>query len=325
MKELKKKNSICSKDGKVNQECIGWGKKVFSNCNIDRGYFRKKIWNHYMWMNKDFVCALAIVKLDYAGLIFIDFYDLRENKKIQKSITIPLCNGIILHNSIGSYAHFQNKEMYLNIIRINDKLHTMVKWDEIDIDANIFLEKESLNVLVPWSEKKFHYTSKQFPLKSSGYINVGDEDYEKFELSDSISFIDYGRGIWEREKYWYWLTCGFENEDNKVGLNLGAKWTDNTGVNENGIKIDGMLYKLYCDVDFEKIDENSWHIKSANCEDIDLIFNISIVNDKVNNKLIIKSSLKQHIGYLSGIVKVDDKEIEFKEVLCWLEDHYAKW
>lgn len=325
MKELKKKNSICSKDGKVNQECIGWGKKVFSNCSIDRGYFRKKIWNHYMWMNKDFVCALAIVKLDYAGLIFIDFYDLKENKKIHKSITIPLCNGIILHNSIGSYAHFQNKEMYLNIIRINDKLHAMVKWGEVDIDANIFLEKESLNVLVPWSEKKFHYTSKQFPLKSSGYINVGDEDYEKFELNDSISFIDYGRGIWEREKYWYWLTCGFENEDNKVGLNLGAKWTDNTGVNENGIKIDGMLYKLYCDVDFEKIDENNWSIKSTNCEDIDLIFNISTVNDKVNNKLIIKSSLKQHIGYLSGIVKADDKEIEFKEVLCWLEDHYAKW
>lgn len=325
MKELKKKNSICSKDGKVNQECIGWGKKVFSNCSIDRGYFRKKIWNHYMWMNKDFVCALAIVKLDYAGLIFIDFYDLKENKKIHKSITIPLCNGIILHNSIGSYAHFQNKEMYLNIIRTNDKLHAMVKWGEVDIDANIFLEKESLNVLVPWSEKKFHYTSKQFPLKSSGYINVGDEDYEKFELNDSISFIDYGRGIWEREKYWYWLTCGFENEDNKVGLNLGAKWTDNTGVNENGIKIDGMLYKLYCDVDFEKIDENNWSIKSTNCEDIDLIFNISTVNDKVNNKLIIKSSLKQHIGYLSGIVKADDKEIEFKEVLCWLEDHYAKW
>lgn len=325
MKELKKKNSICSKDGKVNQECIGWGKKVFSNCSIDRGYFRKKIWNHYMWMNKDFVCTLAIVKLDYAGLIFIDFYDLKENKKIHKSITIPLCNGIILHNSIGSYAHFQNKEMYLNIIRTNDKLHAMVKWGEVDIDANIFLEKESLNVLVPWSEKKFHYTSKQFPLKSSGYINVGDEDYEKFELNDSISFIDYGRGIWEREKYWYWLTCGFENEDNKVGLNLGAKWTDNTGVNENGIKIDGMLYKLYCDVDFEKIDEDNWSIKSTNCEDIDLIFNISTVNDKVNNKLIIKSSLKQHIGYLSGIVKADDKEIEFKEVLCWLEDHYAKW
>lgn len=325
MKELKKKNSICSKDGKVNQECIGWGKKVFSNCNIDRGYLRKKIWNHYMWMNKDFVCALAIVKLDYAGLIFIDFYDLKENKKIHKSITIPLCSGIILNNSIGSYAHFQNKEMYLNIIRTNDKLHVMIKWNEIDIDANIFLEKESLNVLVAWSEKKFHYTSKQFPLKSSGYINVGDEDYEKFELNDSISFIDYGRGIWEREKYWYWLTCGFENEDNKVGLNLGAKWTDNTGVNENGIKIDGTLYKLYCDVDFEKIDENNWSIKSINCEDIDLIFNISTVNDKVNNKLIIKSSLKQHIGYLSGTVKADDKEIEFKEVLCWLEDHYAKW
>jgi hypothetical protein len=41
--------------------------------------------------------------------------------------------------------------------------------------------------------------------------------------------------------------------------------------------------------------------------------------------LIVKSSLKQHIGKLSGVVKVNDEEIEFEDVLCWFEDHYAKW
>ncbi len=325
MKELKNKNFICSKDGKINQDSIGWSRKIFSNCDIETGYFRKKIWNHYMWMHENYVCALAIVKLDYAGLIFIDFYDLKENQEIHKSITIPFCNGMIIHNAIGSYAHFQNKDMYINIIRVNNRLRTMIKWSEIDIAANLVLEKESLNVLIPWSENKFHYTSKQLPLKSKGYISVGQEESEKFNLSDAIGFIDYGRGIWEREKSWYWLTCGFENEDNKVGLNLGGKYTDNTGINENAIKLNGVLYKIYCDVKFEKIDINKWSVKSIDCEDIDLKFKIININDKINNKLIVKSSLKQHIGKLSGVVKVNDEEIEFKEVLCWFEDHYAKW
>ncbi|MGL4913961.1 MAG: DUF2804 domain-containing protein [Romboutsia sp.] len=327
MKELKNKNFICYKDGTVNKNSVGWSKKVFSNCDIDVGYFRKKIWNHYMWMNENCICALAIVKLDYAGLIFIDFYDIKENREIHKTVTVPLCNGMIIHNSIGSYAHYQNKNMYLNIIRINDKLHIMLKWDEIDIDANIILQKESLNVLIPWSDKKFHYTSKQLPLKSKGYICIGREDDEKFGLKNSIGFIDYGRGIWEREKSWYWLTCGFKNKESRVGLNLGGKWTDNTGVNENAIIINNLVYKIYSDIKFKKIDENNWSIKNENSEYeiIDLNFSTIKVHDKANNKILIKSSLKQHIGKLSGVVKLYDKEIKFNEIICWLEDHYAKW
>lgn len=327
MKELKNKNFICTKDGTLNKESIGWSRKIFSNCDIDSGYFRKKIWNHYMWMSDKYICAFAIVKLDYAGLIFIDFYDLEEKREIHKNITIPLCNGMIIHNSVGSYAHYQNKDMYFNIIRVHEKLHVMIKWNEIDIDANFILQKESLNVLVPWSDKKYHYTSKQLPLKSKGYVCIGQDENETFNLEDSIGFIDYGRGIWEREKSWYWLTCGFKNEDLKVGLNLGGKWTDNTGVNENGIKINGILHKIYSDVNFEKIDENTWSIKNNQNEEeqIDLIFKVESINDKKNNKLLVKSSLKQHIGRINGEVKVNDETIEFNDVICWFEDHYAKW
>ena len=326
MKELKDKNFICSKDGTINEESIGWSKKIFSNCDIDTGYFRKKIWNHYMFMNKDYVCAFAIVKLDYAGLIFIDFYDLKGAKQIHKNITVPLCNGMIIHNSVGSYAHYQNKEMYFNIIRVNDRLNVMIKWDEIDIDGKFILQKESLNVLIPWSDKKFHYTSKQLPLKCRGYIKIGNEEGKKFDLKNSIGFIDYGRGIWQREKSWYWLTCGFK-EKKKVGLNLGGKWTDNTGVNENAIKVNNILHKIHSDVKFEKISDNTWSIKNEEVEGeyIKLKFEVSLLNSKINNKIIIKSKLKQHIGKLNGVVKINDEEIEFKDVLCWFEDHYAKW
>lgn len=328
MKELNnKKDFICYKDGTVNENSVGWSKNIFSNCDIDSGYFRKKIWNHYMWINENYICVIAIVKLDYVGLIFIDFYDINKNKEIHKNVTVLLCNGIIIHNSIGSYAHYQNKDMYLNIIRIDDKLHIMLKWDEVDIDANIMLQNESLNVLIQWSEKKFHYTSKQLPLKSKGYIFIGKEDNEKFELENSVGFIDYGRGIWEREKSWYWLTCGFENEETIVGLNLSGKLTDNNDLNENAIIINNLVYKIYSDIKFEKIDENNWTIKneSSEYESIDLKFTIINMHNKVNKKIFIKYNLKQNIGRISGVVKLHDKYVEFKEIICLFDDYYVKW
>ncbi|MBO3445944.1 DUF2804 domain-containing protein [Clostridium sp. CCUG 7971] len=322
MEELKGKNYICSKEGTINHESIGWSRNVFKNCDIETGFFRKKIWNHYMWMNEKFICTFALVKLDYVGVIYVDFYDIRKNNEIHKCIYIPLCNGIIIHNNIGSYAHFQNKQMYANIIRVSNSLNIILKWDEIDIDASIEIEDESLNVLVPWSDKLFHYTSKQFPLKSSGYIQIGEE---QCYIDEAMMFIDYGRGIWEREKSWYWLTCGFEKDNKRIGLNLGAKWTDNTGVNENCIKINNKILKINSDVEFNKIDENNWGIKSINSDEVDLVFDMINLNEKISSKYIVKSDMKQRIGILNGIVKLNNEEIEFENNICWFEDHYAKW
>ena len=37
----------------------------------------------------------------------------------------------------------------------------------------------------------------------------------------------------------------------EVGLNMGAKWTDGTGMNENGILLNGCLHKIHEDIVFE--------------------------------------------------------------------------
>ncbi|MEG1311251.1 MAG: DUF2804 domain-containing protein [Romboutsia sp.] len=322
MDELKGENCICSIDGKLNKDSIGWSRNVFKNCDLNTGFFRNKVWNKYIWMNEKFICIFSMVKLDYVGVIYIDFYDIRRNNEIHKSINIPLCNGMIIHNNVGSYAHFQNKQMYSNVIMVNNKLNIILKWDEIDIDASIDIEDESLNLLVPWSDNLFHYTSKQFPLKSSGYVQIGEE---QCYIDEAMVFINYGRGIWEREKAWYWITCGFKKDDVKIGLNLGDIWTDNTGLNENCIKIDNTIFKINSDVKFIKIDEDRWTIKSVDNNEVNLIFNVINISEKVNHRFIIKSNMKQIIGRLSGTVNINENDIKFEEVICWFEDHYVKW
>ena len=129
------------------------------------------------------------------------------------------------------------------------------------------------------------------------------------------------------KKEWYWLTSGFIDEKGKsIGLNLGAKYTDGTGVNENGIKIDDTVYKLDDDVAFNYDKENNkWIIKSVKSDEVDLEFTPIIYNNKVNNIIIFKSKSKQFVGYLNGVVMLKGKEIKFNNTIGWCEDHFAKW
>ncbi|RDY25886.1 DUF2804 domain-containing protein [Romboutsia weinsteinii] len=322
MKEIYGRNFVCTKSGKLKKDSVGWSRNTFENCDIKSGFFRKKFWNHYMFMHEDFICVFAIINLDYAGQVFIDFYDLKNNTEEHRSINVAISQGITIHSKVGSYAHFQNNEIYINVIRVHDSLNTIVKWDNITIEGTIMLDKESMNVLVPWDDKHYHYTSKQLPLKCTGKINVSKE---VFDLDESIAFIDYGRGIWERKKAWNWITCGFVYDNMNIGLNLGAGWTDNTGLNENFIKINEKVFKLNSDVIFKEINPKTWSIKSVDTDEVDLIFTLDKITHKNNNVIIIKSTLKQHVGRLNGTIITEGKIIKLENVLSYFEDHYAKW
>lgn len=70
---------------------------------------------------------------------------------------------------------------------------------------------------------------------------------------------------------------------------------------------------------------NKWTIRSIDSDEVDLVFTPTKVYDKVNNFMLVKSSLKQYIGKVSGVVKVSGEDIEIENILTWCEDHYAKW
>ncbi len=324
MKEVKDNRFICTNDGLLNAYSVGWSKIPFKDCTIKNRFFRKKIWNHYMWIGKDFVFVFAVVNLDYAAVVFTDFYDLNSKRKINKCVRHGLSKNIMMDDKINSYAHYKDKHRFINVLRVNNYLNVEFKWDEIDITSTINLGYESINALIPWTYKYFHYTSKHTNLETKGELTV---DNKKYNLDDSLVFIDYGRGVWQRKKEWYWLTSGFIDEKGKsIGLNLGAKYTDGTGVNENGIKIDDTVYKLDDDVEFNYDKENNkWIIKSVKSDEVDLEFIPIVYNNKVNNIIIFKSKSKQFVGYLNGVVMLKGKEIKFNNTIGWCEDHFAKW
>ena len=324
MKEVVDNKSICTKDGILSDYSIGWSKIPFKDCSIKNKFFMKKIWNRYIWIENNFIFSFFIISLDYSSILIVDFYDMKTKSTINKHMRCKLSKNIIIDDRINSYAYYEDKYRFINVLRINNYLHIEFMWNGIDITSTINLDYESINAVIPWTYNHFHYTSKHISLESEGNFAINNNGYN---LENSLAFIDYGRGIWQHKKSWNWLISGFKSEAGEIiGINLASKYTDKTGVNENGIKIDGKVYKIYDDVEFIYDKENNiYNIKSKSTDEVNIEFIPILYNDKTNRLLCFRLNQKQYIGYLNGIVTIKRKEVKFNNIIGIIEDNFVKW
>ncbi|WP_250675645.1 DUF2804 family protein [Paraclostridium ghonii] len=323
MRRVRDSKSICDNNGFLNDYAIGWNDVPFKDCSINQCFLKKKIWNHYIWISEEFVFNFLISDLGHCSIIHADFYNLKDDIRISKIYRHPLIKYIVIDDNINSYAHYKGKRKFINILRSSNYLNLDLKLDDFDITSTIYLDYESLNVLIPWDFEHFHYTSKHMNLITKGILRIGEMEYD---LSNSKCFIDYGRGVLKRKCEWDWLTSGFTNEKHEhVSINLGAKYTDYTGVNENALKIDDKIYKFDSDIYF-KYNNNDCTIdvKSMKGDEVNLKFKPIIRDFKPDNIKIFKFKLKQMVGYINGYVMCKDKKVIFNNEIGWCESHFAK-
>ena len=87
---------------------------------------------------------------------------------------------------------------------------------------------DTLNVVVPWDERTFQFTSKQNTLPAQGLVTI-DGQKTLFDGPQSFACLDFGRGIWPRNCRWNWGSASGNQNGRIIGLNLGGQWTDGTG------------------------------------------------------------------------------------------------
>jgi hypothetical protein len=154
--------------------------------------------------------------------------------------------------------------------------HLRARWVERDgtdahLDASVTLPPghESLNVVIPWSDRRFQYTSKHQARPASGELVVGDRAHP-FGLArgaaDAWGVLDVGRGRWPYRTRWNWGGgAGRATDGRVVGLQLGGRWTEGTGYTENGVLVDGVLRKLGRELrwDYSWSEPTApWHVES---------------------------------------------------------------
>jgi hypothetical protein len=114
-----------------------------------------------------------------------------------------------------------------------------------------------------------------------------------------------------------------------VGVNLGAGCTDGTGMNENGLCIDGKLIKLSEDMvfNYDTMDFMApWRLTTSVTDRVKLTFSPFFERVAKTDAFIIRSEVHQMIGRFTGTLKTDEGEtIQIEDAIGWAEDHNARW
>ena len=331
--ELSEEVKLCLTDGRLNPDAVGWSRKPLHNCNLRGGFLRKKRWNYWAVTTKNFLFSATLSNIDYLGLAFVYFLDFETNFFHELTIARPLGKGCKLGNFVIDDLFFKDVNMKLSFLIKEEGTILQVDCPNFNgqnlsanLTANRHSNHESLNVVIPWSSKHFQFTSKENTLPVTGTVKIGDE---VFSADGGFACLDFGRGIWPYSSHWNWASSSGISGDHTIGLNFGGGWTDDTGMNENGVCIDGRLSKISEDLVFEYDSKDfmkPWIIRTHLSDQVEVEFTPFFERVAKTDVLILKSEVHQMIGHFSGEVK--DKQGKIYPVenqVGWAEEHFARW
>jgi len=322
-------------DGRLNPECAGWSRRALQVSNLRGAWPRKKRWNYWCIVTPDFLFSVTLSNIDYLGLAFAYMLDFKSKLFIEQTSMAVLGRGCDLPETVEGSAHFHDKEMDLSF---SDDGHFIVinlqsaNFKGKKLDARIHLERpertESINVMIPWNDEQYHFTSKQNCLPAGGTVQVGDRTYT-LDPGRDFGCLDFGRGIWKYRTFWNWSSFSTRVGADEVGINLGAGWTEGSGATENGLLINGRVEKLSEDVIFEYDPAHfmePWKLHTAFSNQVNLVFTPFYERVAKTDLWILRSEAHQMIGSFSGkINSLDGRSFHVQDVIGWAEDHQARW
>ncbi len=331
--ELFQPVNLCDEQGRLNPAAVGWSRQPLHTCNVHGSWPRKKKWNYWCVTTPDFLFSVTLSNIDYMGLAFAYFLDFKSQRFIEQTVMTPFAGGFDMPETVGADVHFKHRQMAASFL--NKPGEVLITTESpvfggarlaANLQVSLPPHHETLNVVIPWSQQRFQFTSKQNSLPASGEITLGSET---FPISDGFACLDFGRGIWPYQCFWNWASFATKTGEHTVGANLGAGWTDNTGLTENGLCLDGCLDKLDEDVTFE-YDSSAfmkpWRLRSKSSRQVDLVFEPFFERVAKTDLAILRSEVHQMIGHFSGVITTKEgANLAVDHAVGWAEDHHARW
>ncbi|QDX91710.1 DUF2804 domain-containing protein [Brevibacillus laterosporus] len=332
-REITEQIVLCDKRGRLRPEAIGWSRHPFHNCQIPGHVGRKKKWNFWFIASDQVIITVAVCHLDYIGLAFFHLIDLQSGQKVEQTVKIPFARGIYLPDDVDSDVHFKHKQLQLSFTRTEGTttiLASGVASGGIPYTAEISIAEttEALHMVIPWSGTRFQYTAKQPGRAAVGTVRVGCKIYN-LTIETTSASLDFGRGAWPYDTKWNWMTCSFRWKGSWCGCNLGAGWTDGTGMTENGLLIHQRAEKIAEPIQFlydPAYPMRTWHITTTSSDRVQLMFTPIHYQEKRENYVVLSSHLKQYIGKCSGTMQTEGGDvIRIEDVWGICEEQQARW
>lgn len=326
---------LCDSKGNLNPAAAGWSRFPVYTSNLKGHFLRKKKWNYWCIISSKYLYSVTISDVDYVGLVFVYYMDFETGEYGEDTLTIPFASGVRMGERMNDTAEYEGDKARVKFTYTGNQILLSTFWKNIqgkqlesEITITVPPGHETLNVVVPWSDSLFQYTSKQHCLPTSGYFKVDGREF-LFTTDDAFACQDFGRGVWPYSIAWNWGAFSARVSGHTVGFNSGNKWTDGTGMTENSVCVDGRLYKITGQLKWEYNNQNflqPWHISGKQeVVEVDLTFTPFFDRNSKTNLLILKSAVHQCFGKYSGTIKVNNNAYNIENVTGWAEEHIAKW
>lgn len=252
--ELTNPVDLCTPDGeRLNRSALGWSRRPLHRANLGGHRGRNKRWDYWAILAGDLVVSSVYANVDYVGLSDFWWCDIPTGETGGNGIVTSQQELFVLPERPGTAPLTIDHDGYrAEFTDTAEGTHLRASWTERDgrparIDVTVALPPghESLNVVIPWDDETFNFTSKHQARPAAGELVVGDRRWQiGGDAGEAWGVLDVGRGRWPSKITWNWGGGAGRVGDHVVGLQFGAKWTEGSGYTENGVIVDGRLTKL---------------------------------------------------------------------------------
>jgi hypothetical protein len=258
--ELTVEVDLCTPDGdRLNPAARGWSRRPLHRANLTGHFGVNKRWDYWAILAGDLVVSSVYADIDHLGLADVWWADLDAGTAGGNGVVTVGNEDFDLPDRPGTAPLRIDRDGFaLDIVDDDEGTHLRGAWTEpegrsgqLDVRVALPAGHESLNVVIPWSEERFNYTSKHQARPAEGVLIVGDRQWTiGGGAGDAWGVLDVGRGRWPAEITWNWGGGAGRSGHHVVGLQFGAKWTEGSGYTENGLIVDGRLSKLGHELDW---------------------------------------------------------------------------
>jgi len=339
-RELTEPVDLCTAGGaRLNPDARGWSRRPLHRANLTGGGSgRNKRWDYWAILAGDLVVSSVYSDIDVLGLADVSWVDLATGVSGGKAIVTAPDGTITLPDLPASVPLVVDHDgLALSITDDDAGTRLRAAWTEpdgragrLDVRVELPAGHESLNVVIPWSDDEFNFTSKHQARPARGELVLGDRRWEiGGPAGDAWGVLDVGRGRWPHEIRWNWGGGAGRAGAHVVGLQFGAKWTAGTGYTENGVIVDGRLHKLGNELQWDY----EWDAPMQPWRVIDPGGQLNVVlmprfdkHSKVDGGPDLGSETHQVFGTWSGRLRADDGlELAFDGLQGFAEEARQLW
>ncbi|MDP1792785.1 MAG: DUF2804 family protein, partial [Acidimicrobiales bacterium] len=209
--ELTEPVDLCTPDGEaLNPAARGWSRLPLHRCNLDGSVGRNKRWDYWAVLAGDLIISAVYSNVDYIGIADVFWCDLSTGARGGSGTAARNGAGFALPEHPGT-APLVIRHDHFELVITDDERGTRLAatWTErdgrpgeLDVVVDLPPGHESLNVVIPWSDGTFNFTSKHQARPAVGRLRVGDVTYPIGD--DAWGVLDVGRGRWPAEVVWNW-------------------------------------------------------------------------------------------------------------------------